>query len=278
MRMSAKSNIHTHCTHCDGKNTIDKMVQTAIELGLESIGFSSHAPTGFRFDTCQIRDLDGYFLDLDTAKQKYRGKIEIFKGLELEAHVAGPNGDTFPQIDPRCDFTIGSSHYVCVGGRHMAIDDTPAQLLQACNTLGPEGLLCTYFDDVLRFANAVPFPIIGHIDLFTKFNSRLHIWDESSAIYQSLVISYIDRLIPLDRIFEVNTGAINKGYRSVPYPAPFILRHLQQKRARIILTSDAHSATTLCGAFDPTIALLKSLGFTEQMQLVAPNKFVPVPL
>ena len=68
--MTTKSNLHTHSLYCDGRNTIDEMIQAAIRAGFESLGFSGHCHTGFSFDDCQITDNDGYFNELDAEKRK----------------------------------------------------------------------------------------------------------------------------------------------------------------------------------------------------------------
>ena len=36
-------NMHTHTVFCDGKNTVDEMVESAIKLGMKTLGFSGHA-------------------------------------------------------------------------------------------------------------------------------------------------------------------------------------------------------------------------------------------
>ncbi|MBQ6125051.1 MAG: PHP domain-containing protein, partial [Spirochaetales bacterium] len=87
--MTTKSNLHTHSLYCDGKNTVEEMIQAAIAAGLESLGFSGHCHTGFPIDDCQITDVDGYFNELDEMRRKYAGVITIFKGLELESRVNG---------------------------------------------------------------------------------------------------------------------------------------------------------------------------------------------
>ena len=38
-----KSNLHTHTTFCDGKNTPEDVVKEAMERGFDIIGFSAHA-------------------------------------------------------------------------------------------------------------------------------------------------------------------------------------------------------------------------------------------
>ena len=41
------STVHTHTTYCDGKNTPEQMIQSAIRQGLSVIGFSGHSYVPF---------------------------------------------------------------------------------------------------------------------------------------------------------------------------------------------------------------------------------------
>ena len=41
--MKYLQNLHTHTTYCDGNNTPEEMVQKALELGFDTLGFSIHA-------------------------------------------------------------------------------------------------------------------------------------------------------------------------------------------------------------------------------------------
>ena len=36
-------NLHTHSTYCDGKDSIEGMIQSAIAQGFQSVGFSGHS-------------------------------------------------------------------------------------------------------------------------------------------------------------------------------------------------------------------------------------------
>ncbi|MBQ0070795.1 MAG: hypothetical protein KBS81_02905, partial [Spirochaetales bacterium] len=69
------------------------------------------------------------------------------------------------------------------------------------------------------------------------------------------------------KIFEVNTGAINRKKKSLPYPAHFLLEKLLELKAPILISSDSHHASTLTCYFEETEALLKEIGFKEQMTL-----------
>jgi len=273
--MTTKSNLHTHCTLCDGSNTIEEMVLAALNAGFESVGFSSHCHTGYPFDECGLRDPELYFTELERIKQKYQDRIRIFKGLELESRVLGEGR---PVIDKRCDYTIGSLHLFRLDGQFFEVDYTKERWLEALKVAGSaKALVQNYLDELLSFARQSSFDIIGHFDLYTKFNEGNALFDEDDAKYQDMVLDYLDAFIETGKIFEVNTGAISRGYKKKPYPARFILSRLLEKKVPIILSSDAHSAKNIAHAFPETEKMLREMGFTEQMRLTD-RGFVPVAL
>jgi histidinol-phosphatase (PHP family) len=51
-------------------------------------------------------------------------------------------------------------------------------------------------------------------------------------------------------VFEINTGAMAKGYRTSPYPAEDQIKYIQNKGGILVLSSDSHSTDTICHAFD----------------------------
>ena len=273
--MTTISNLHTHSRYCDGRNTIDEMIRAAIGAGFISIGFSGHCHTGFPDDDCQITDVDGYFNELEQEKRKYAGTITVFKGLEMESRVSGMGR---PVIDPRCDYTIGSDHLFWTKEGPYSVDYTPEEWNNALKITGSiEKLMECYYEELVSFAEEVPFDIVGHVDLYTKFNEGGKLFDENNPRYRDLALYYIERLAKTGKIFEVNTGAIGKGYRDTPYPSPFILKRLLELRAPVILSSDSHSASTICCHFNEAEKLLRDIGFTEQMRL-SETGFISVPL
>jgi histidinol-phosphatase (PHP family) len=57
--------------------------------------------------------------------------------------------------------------------------------------------------------------------------------------------------------FEVNTGAIARGYRTTPYPMPFIIKEFQRRGFGVVLTSDCHNVAFLDCWFEEAAELLK---------------------
>ena len=59
-----------------------------------------------------------------------------------------------------------------------------------------------------------------------------------------------DRLLPLGKPFEINTGAVSRGWRSAPYPDMRIIEYIREHGGRFILSSDSHSSDTIAFGFD----------------------------
>ena len=78
------TNYHTHTTFCDGKNTVEEVVLSAIERGFDAIGFSGHGHTAFDFTYCMM-DMDAYLAEVHRVREKYKKEIEVYAGVEEDA-------------------------------------------------------------------------------------------------------------------------------------------------------------------------------------------------
>jgi len=256
-------NLHTHTTFCDGADAAEAMVKGAITKGLSSIGFSGHAPTRADGSFCMSAEKTlAYRNELLRLRLAYAEKITIYIGLEIDA------------IDPASregfDYLIGSVHYFKKDGRLLSVDHTPEILRRAQNELFSGDALAMaayYFNSVADFAQRGDFDILGHFDLITKFNEGGAFFDEADPAYQRIALSALERAAASGKLFEVNTGAISRGWRSTPYPAPFLLQALKELGARMIVSSDAHSAQALDCGYEQAVSLLKRTGFEEIWEL-----------
>ena len=68
-------------------------------------------------------------------------------------------------------------------------------------------------------------------------------------------MSALDKLKGAPVAFEINTGAISRGYRTTPYPEDFILDEIKKLGKKLIITSDCHSKENLIFGFDEYSAL-----------------------
>ena len=67
---------------------------------------------------------------------------------------------------------------------------------------------------------------------------------------QQPAVQAADALLTTGKPFEINTGAISRGYRTDAYPSREIRTYLKERGARFILSSDAHRKEHICFGFD----------------------------
>lgn len=131
-----------------------------------------------------------------------------------------------------------------------------------------------YYHRVAEIPEKTGCQIAGHFDLLTKFNEQGRLFDEEHPRYVSAAMDALEVLLRRDMIFEINTGAMSRGYRSVPYPALFLLRAIRERGGRICITSDSHSAETITHGFAQAAELARACGFRESWVLTQ-SGFVP---
>ena len=236
---------HVHTTFCDGKNTAEQMVMRALELGMDEIGFSSHAHQPFDPDYCMSREgSSAYRAEIRRLNEKYAGKIKIYLGVEK---------DLFSDEDTEgLDYVIGSTHYLDVGGEFPAVDAGAEVLEDAIGRhFGGDALaLCeAYYENVGKIGEVISPTIVGHFDLVTKYNKGGRFFDESDPRYVDAWKRAADKLLETCRLFEINTGGMYRAGTARPYPSPEIISYLKERGGKFILSSDSHSADSLCWKF-----------------------------
>lgn len=272
------TNYHTHTTYCDGNSTPDEIVREAVSLGMTEIGFSGHSYTSIDESYCMSAEgTRKYFDEINELKKKYAGRIRILCGLERD-YFANPD-------DYDWDFVIGSCHYIKKDGEYFPVDESEEILRDACLRLyGGDmyALISDYYSEVADVYEKTGCDIVGHFDLITKFNEDGGLFDERDIRYVSAWTEALDRLTGAGRfqaegeeqqapIFEINTGAMSRGYRSTPYPAAVILDALSDRGVRVILSSDSHDKSTILYGFNEAEKAAEKAGLDVLVKLPPAN-------
>lgn len=79
-------NLHNHTTFSDGKKTPKEIIEEAIEKGLDEIGITDHYEYFLGFFRYKS-NISLYFRVLNHLKEKYKDKIKVFAGLEMDVKV-----------------------------------------------------------------------------------------------------------------------------------------------------------------------------------------------
>ena len=120
-----KTNYHSHTIFCDGKNTPEEMVLSAVEKKFDIFGFSGHAMFPFGSDWhIQPKEMAAYAKEIRRLQKKYESKIKILLGFEADfiEGICQPNFDDYKEFSP--DFLIGSAHYIVNQKGQFTVDDS----------------------------------------------------------------------------------------------------------------------------------------------------------
>ena len=233
--MSGLSNYHTHTSYCDGKDSPEELVLEAIRLGCPELGFSGHSYADFD-DCCMTREgTEAYIREIHALQEVYRDRIRIRLGIEQDFYS--------PMSTEPYEYAIGSVHYLLVGGKYYAVDESrESQMALVRDGYGGDyyAFAEDYFETVSQVYEKTGCGIVGHFDLLTKFNEGDCLFDTGHPRYRRAALSALSRLCRAPVAFEINTGAMARGYRTAPYPAPFLLEAIQDSGAPLILSSDCH--------------------------------------
>ncbi len=85
LKIDGNINLHTHSIFCDGKNTLEELIQSAIKKGFSVLGFSSHSiyPFAETWHICP-NEHHNYVEQVRKLTHKYRDFIKILCGFEVD--------------------------------------------------------------------------------------------------------------------------------------------------------------------------------------------------
>ena len=244
--------LHMHSVYSDGKNTVEEMILSAIDRGLDCVGLSEHSHT--EGDECSMtcEGTEAYRAEMAELKKKYAGRIEVLCGLER---------DYYSDDNLEYDYVIGSIHWIKMPGGHKLPIDWLAEKQR-------EGVEKYFGGDWYAFAEAyyemesqvvdvTKCDIIGHFDLLTKFAEQDSYFDLQHPRYVKAWKAAADRLLKTGKPFEINTGAISRGYRTEPYPAKDIRDYIRLNGGKLILSSDSHQKETIAYRFQDWLSEIR---------------------
>ena len=254
------SDLHVHTTFSDGIHTPEEIVQEAIRRNFLSIGISDHSYTAFDLRYC-IREerLPDYHAEIRRLKEKYDGQIEIYTGLEYDGYTELKDRHLY-------DYLIGDCHYVKTFDGYHSVDhakDEQWAAIEAYFGSDPLAYSRAYFDTYVERTRLHKPDILGHFDLSAKFGFV----DETDPAYRHAATEAMLACLEVTPIVEMNTGAISRKVRAVPYPADFLLPEILAHGGKIVITSDAHRFENLSYYFDESVELLRSAGFKSVVML-----------
>ena len=240
--------IHNHtplCNHATG--TPEEFIQEAIKKKIKIYGFADHAPMEFDYEyRMSFDDMENYEKEIKRLKEKYKDKIEILIGYEV---------DFTPIVDKRVlerrvDYLIGSVHFLDNWGF-----DNP-EFIKEWEKRDVDDIYKEYFSKIEEMANSKLFNIVGHLDLVKVFGHK------PKKNIKDLAKNAIKAIKNADMAVEINTAGLRKPVNEA-YPSDELIEMILNEGIDITFSSDAHSPSQVGFMLNETINKIKKLGVTE---------------
>lgn len=243
------ADLHNHtklCNHAEGE--IFEYIEKAIECGIKYFGFSEHAPMNFdekyRISFEQMKEYEDAVL---SAKEKYKGKIEIFLGYEVD-YLRDYMDERVLNAD--VDYLIGSVHFIEEWGF-----DNP-EFIGGYEDQNIDEIWQKYFNAVKEMAQSKLFDIVAHLDLIKIFKFMPSIEVAEIAKDALLAIKKADMSI------EINVAGFRKPIGEA-YPSLALLKEAKKLDIPITFASDAHKPEQVGLYSDEAIKMAINAGYEE---------------
>ncbi len=271
--MNTLQNLHQHTTFCDGNDTPEEIVLAAIEKGFGGIGFSGHCYMEYaKYYSMTLESTKEYRREIARLKQVYGDQIDIFCGLEFDLAC--------PERPEGYDYVIGSIHGLRFDGIDYEFDGVADHFRKMIDAhFAGDGMAFAkeYYRQLTWLPDFGSCDIIGHFDLITKHRDTEDFFDCGSKEYRFAAVEAAEALAGRIPYFEVNTGAVARGYRTTPYPDPFIVKEMKRLGFGAVISSDCHNKNLMDFHFAEAKQLLRDCGY-EEFYILTKEGFAPAPL
>ena len=224
-------NLHTHTTRCrHAEGSDEEYIRCAIEAGIKHLGFSDHAPyifpdgyeNKYRVQMC---DGQSYIDDLRALRQKYKDRIEISIGFEMEYYP-----DYFDEM-LKIARNLGAEYLIL--GQHFILNEHPDGIGAGGPTDSREHLKI-YVDEVISAIKTGAFSYVAHPDVMC--------FTGDDKVYEREITRLAEASRELNIPLEINLAGVR--YKKF-YPADKFWSIVGKIGSPVTVGYDAHKATDL---------------------------------
>jgi histidinol-phosphatase (PHP family) len=278
-----RHNFHTHTHYCDGSSAPEAYILHALDTGMQSVGFSGHAPVPFKnsFAIANHGKLKEYCHETKALSEKYRGQIDVYLGLEAD-FIPGKSSafSDFSEQYP-LDYMIGAVHLVLDNNNALWFIDGPERKFWLKGL--EEGFggdirkaVKAYYRQLNRMIETQDFDIVAHLDK-VKMHNRNEFFREEEAWYRSLLLETLEVIRQQGCIVEINTRGLYKNRSDDYFPGSMVIREMQRMNIPVTISTDAHRPQEMALLVNDAEELLIESGYREAYRLDS-GKWIPEPL
>lgn len=257
---------HLHTKFSDGKDDLFDVIKYAVLMGIKRVGITDHAPIMVDKSWAMKKDqIELYINAIEKIKEKFKNKIEIYKGMEID-YIEGYKENMNLKQKYNLDYIIGSVHGFKFDNDFYTIDGKIENFNVLINKKFKKNfkyMVENYFNAINKMVEKLKPDVIGHLDLIKLRNNGNRSFNEREKWYKNLVLKTLENIKKHNLIVEINTGGYFRHKVDSFYPSKWIIENIYKLNIRIMLNSDSHWKEMIIGSYKNAFKLIKEIGFTE---------------
>ena len=243
---------HTHSSFSDDSSTpLSDMIDAACQIGLKEMAITDHYDPDYPdLDYPFELDFSSYHNAINDAKEKYKSKIKIVRGVEIGIQHGKTHEKCVNHVNSyEYDFILGSFHcadgFELYGGEYFK------------NRSAEDSYIAfyTYMYNNLKLYK--DYDVLGHFNIIDRYTDRI----AEPSVYMDLVEEIMKIIVADGKGIEINTSSFRYGMGERTTPTREILQLYKDLGGEMVTTgSDAHRAKDVGYRLDYAAEMIKSVG------------------
>jgi histidinol-phosphatase (PHP family) len=233
----------------DSGASVHAMCESAILNGIPEIGLSEHYDLHPRELPVFYRP-EAWWEEIERARKCFDGRLILRAGVEIgEPHRFPDEVRALIERYPY-DYVIGSLHYA---GDDLMFDN---KLLER---KGADGIMQSYFLEMVEMTRAPQFDILGHLDVPVRNGKP--IWGTyDPRRYEPLIRTVLQNCIDSGIALDVNSGGLRRPANNLMPDLLILCWYAEMGGKRLTLGSDAHSPAEVGFKLDQVLMDIREAG------------------
>ncbi len=257
MKMICDTHVHSDNSF-DGESSVREICEAAVNKRLSAVIITDHmeAPEIALGDKSQfgnmLKQIKKSMDDVEELSREYKGKLKLLKGMELGEPMHEPKLTEKALKLGDFDFILASIHNNRNTEDFYYLD---------FNEENFEGLLATYFDELLETAVNAEFDSLAHLTYPLRYiYERTDIKPDMDK-YSEIIDEIFSALIKRKKALEINTSGLFKPIGTTLPDIKLIKRFKELGGKYVTVGSDAHNSKKLAQGVEKGIETAKICGF-----------------
>lgn len=249
--------VHTHSKYSfDGVETIEDMCLSAIERGVSVLAVTDHseAMENVPYTERDKERIAGAKAEVEAARIKFAGKIDILFGCELGQPHLNPEYAQCVLNDFEFDFVLGSLHFFKKNIDLYDVKYTPENV---------DFYIKQYFNETKEMIEHGKFHSLGHLDYIMRRFKDCYSGLPTYRGYEETVEEILQMLVDRNMGIEINTSGLRKWMGELGLEL-WVLRKFRELGGKYITVgSDAHAKEDIGSGIENAYALIRAAGFSH---------------